>query len=155
MNTTDKDFPQTLYAAATSWVGTPFKPLHAAKGVGVDCANLTYAVLVEAGIALPDMGAPTFGKTADDRFMSVIEDFLGAYVSSGTLCGVDDVADPEIRSGDVLLFQVSRRVMHLTLAVSADEMVHVFGKSRPTAIVAIDARWRERLTKHYRVADNG
>jgi len=152
MMTTDPDFPAALLASARSWEGTPFRQLHAERGIGIDCANLTYAVLRDAGIAVPDLGAPTFGKSADVPFGTVIGEFLADLVAAGTIVPVDDVTAPEIQPGDVLLYQISRRIQHVALALDAQTQIHAWPERR-AAIVAFDAGWRRKLKTHYRLTN--
>lgn len=153
MKTTDADFPAALEAAAQGWVGTPFRRLHASKGIGVDCANSVYGCLSNSGLAMPDLGAPTFGKSADIDFQSVIGDFLASLVTSGTLVSVDDLAAPQVVAGDVLLYRINARTQHVTMAIDAARQLHTW-PGRLTEIVAIDARWRNRLIAHYRLSEN-
>jgi hypothetical protein len=152
MKTTDADFPAALEKAAEGWVGTPFRTLHATKDIGVDCANAVYGCLGDAGLAMPDLGAPTFGKSADVPFQSVIEEFLTSLVEAGTLVVVDDLSAPKITAGDVLLYRINARTQHVTVALDAALQLHTW-PGRLTAIVAIDARWRNRLITHYRLTN--
>ncbi|MBN2069099.1 MAG: hypothetical protein JW739_05630 [Opitutales bacterium] len=151
MKTTDPEFESTLRAAAEKWVGTSFRRLHCEMNVGVDCANITYAVLSDSGLQLPEMRAPTFGKTVDQSFDNIISEFLADFVKSEAFTILDDLDNPDIRPGDILLFRVTKAMQHLTAAVSATEQLSVW-PSRPAAIIAIDAKWRRRLIGHYRYA---
>ena len=152
MKTTDADFQTTLLAAAETWRGTPFRTLQATKGIGVDCANVVYGCLCDADISMPDLGAPTFGESADVPFQSVIEEVLSKLVEKGTITLIDDLPTPSIKAGDILLYRINRRTQHITLAVSATDQLHAW-PGKLVEIVAIDTRWKNRLKGHYRLTN--
>jgi cell wall-associated NlpC family hydrolase len=152
MKTTDVDFPAALRAAAEGWVGTPFRPLHSRQGIAVDCANSVYATLRDAGVSVPEIGAPTFGMSPDTDFGNQIGSMADKLVVAGTLQTVDDLSSPQIQPGDVLLCRVNGRTQHMAVAVSSTEHLCVW-PGRDAAIAAIDPRLLKRLIKHYRLTN--
>jgi cell wall-associated NlpC family hydrolase len=112
----DPDFEQVLRLAAEGWHGTPFIPLHGQRGVGVDCANLVYGVLLDAGVELPDVGAPTFGFSPDSNYLEDLNGFCDRLPFLSR-------AEPPILPGDVLVFQVSAIRQHMALALSPELML--------------------------------
>jgi len=152
MKTTDADFPSALHASAEAWVGTPFARLHSTLGIGADCTGLVYGVLVDAGVELPDMGAPTFGQSADINFAAVIEAFL---LRMDSLDRLDDLGpDLDVRAGDLLLYQITRRTQHLTLALDDRTQIQAWPR-REAEIVAFDGLWARKLVGHWRLRDGG
>lgn len=149
MKTTDPDFPAALLAAAEAWAGTPFARLHSARGVGADCTGLVHGVLVDAGVELPEMGAPSFGATADINYAAAIGAFLAA---SDAFAPIADLAAPDIRSGDLLLYRINRRTQHLALALDARSQVHTW-PGRDAEIMSIDRHWLLRLVGHWRLTN--
>ncbi len=144
MKQNDPDFEQVLRLAAEGWHGTPFIPLHGQRGVGVDCANLVYGVLLDAGVELPDVGAPTFGFSPDSNYL---EDLNGLCARLPFLSR----AEPPILQGDVLVFQVSSMRQHMALALSPELMLHTW-PSR--GVIESDLRqsiWQRRLVSIFRI----
>jgi cell wall-associated NlpC family hydrolase len=151
MKTTDPAFPAALRASAEAWEGTPFVRLHSQRGVGADCTGLCHGVLVKAGAELPEMGAPTFGASADINFSAAIGAFLAR---SGAFALVADLSAPDIRPGDLLLYQITARTQHLALALDAATRIQAW-PGRVAEIVAIDRPSLRRLVEHWRLAENG
>lgn len=149
MKTTDPSFPAALRSAAEAWEGTPFVRLHSQRGVGADCTGLCHGVLVDAGAELPEMGAPTFGATADTNYAAAIGDFLA---SSHAFKKVDDLAAPDIRPGDLLLYQITKGTQHLALALDAQTRIQAW-PNRGAEIVAIDRPSLRRLVGHWRLSN--
>ncbi len=140
----DPDFEQVLRLAAEGWHGTPFIPLHGQRGVGVDCANLVYEVLRDAGIETPDVGAPTFGLSPDDHYLEDLDGFCGdlPFLSR---------AEPPILVGDVLVFRASAKKQHMALALSENVILHAW-PSR--GVIESDLRqsiWQRRLLSIFRL----
>lgn len=149
MKLTDPLFPAALLIAAKAWEGTPFVRLHSQRGVGADCTGLCHGVLAEAGAELPEMGAPTFGATADINFAAAIGAFLR---NSDAFIEVNDRADPDIRPGDLLLYRITNDTQHLALALDAQTRIHTY-PDRGAEIVAIDRPSLRRLVGHWRLAN--
>ena len=147
MKPDDPNFEQALRLAADGWHGTQFIPLHGRRGVGVDCANLVYCVLRDAGVNLPDVGAPTFGFSPDSNYLQDLEGF----------CERLPFLPPTILpilTGDVLVFQVSAVRQHMGLALSPNLMLHTWPSRGVIESDLRQSRWQNRLVSLFRLTHN-
>lgn len=144
MKPTDPEFPEALQQAGSRWLGTPFIPLHGQRDVGVDCANLVYCVLRDAGVDLLDVGAPTFGFSPDSNYLEDLDGFCERLPFLHATI-------PPVLPGDILVFQVSAIRQHMALALSPDVMLHTWpGRGVIESDLRQD-RWMKRLVSIFRV----
>jgi len=140
----DPEFERALRLAAEGWHGTPFIPLHGQRGVGVDCAHLVYGVLRDARVEMPDVGAPTFGFSPDCNYLEDLNGFCARLPFLSR-------AEPPIRPGDVLVFQVSSIRQHMGLALSPELMLHTWPSRGVLASDLRQSRWQNRLISIFRI----
>jgi len=140
----DPHFDRALRLAAEGWHGTPFVPLHGQRGVGVDCANLVYGVLLDAGVELPDVDAPAFRFSPDCNYLEDLNGFCARLPFLSR-------AEPPIRPGDVLVFQVSSIRQHMGLALSPELMLHTWPSRGVIESDLRQSRWQNRLISIFRI----
>lgn len=110
-------------AAVMSWCRTPFHHNARVKGAGVDCVNLTYGALHEAG-AIEEVSIPAYAPdwmlhSDDDRLI----DGLKRYA--------DEVAGPPERKplpGDIVVWRVGRAFAHVALVTDWPTIVHAYNR---------------------------
>ena len=127
-----------IVAEARSWIGTPYHPDAAIKGVGVDCARFVAEVHFNAG-AVERTGHEAY---APDWFAHTAEQRLRAEVMRHGF----EIAEPEVKPGDVVLYRLGRVYAHAAIVVDwPREIIHAHLLSRMVrAMAPFDADLRRR-----------
>lgn len=111
---------ERVVAEARSWLGTPWRHLAAAKGAGVDCAQLLRMVYTDAGLVEPfDTGyypADWMMHRSEERLLEWIERYM--------------VPAPAALPGDVAAWHFGRCFSHGAIVVEWPVVIHAFRKER-------------------------
>ena len=132
--------PNTIVAAARSWLGTPWHHQGRLKHVGVDCIGLAVGVAREIGLTVEDQ--TDYGREPD---ADLLLEKLHLHCER-----VDDW-----QPGDILLFAISGpRARHVGFATDIG-MIHAHAPARRVVEHGIDATWRQRIIGAWRLPDHG
>ena len=105
---------------ARSWIGTPFKHQHRAKGVGVDCAGLVIGVARVLGFVSPDFDINGYARSPDGRTLIDECDRHMERVSRETMA-----------PGDVVMVRWEREPQHVGILSDYPHgglaWIHAFG----------------------------
>jgi NlpC/P60 family putative phage cell wall peptidase len=105
-----------VVAEARSWIGTPYHHLAAVKGVGVDCAMLTWSVFNALDLfEVPDPRPYPHEwhlHRSEERFLLSFETWAHRVEAP--------------RPGDIALFRYGRTVSHSGILTSTTTMVHAY-----------------------------
>jgi cell wall-associated NlpC family hydrolase len=108
-----------VVAEARTWIRTPYHHLADIKGVGVDCAMLTWRVFHDLGlINVPDPRPYPIHwhlHRSEERYLLSFETWAHQ---------LDKGQTPQ--PGDIALFTFGRTVSHSGVLTSADTMVHSY-----------------------------
>ena len=120
-----------VIAEAMTWLGTPWRHMARAKGVGVDCANLPIAVYGACGLIAP-FDPPPYPRDwhihrNEERIVPVIERF-GREI------------DPaEARDADLLVFRIGRVFSHCAIVLELGRRgVHASVRERAVTLCHLD-----------------
>lgn len=106
-----------ISAVAKKWIGTPFFPHMAKRGIGADCVQLAAAVYQEAGVLPNEIELPKYHLSAGDHInSSVVIDWL---LKSEWF---QPEAAPE--TGSLITFQIGRVEHHVGVMTTANTFVH-------------------------------
>lgn len=97
--------PAEVIAEAYTWMGTPWRHQHRAKGVAVDCAGLVIGVARELGLVAPDFDFTGYGRQADGTLLAVCERFM------------QRIPRDQMAAGDVLVLAVESDPQHMGVLV--------------------------------------
>jgi NlpC/P60 family putative phage cell wall peptidase len=128
-----------ILAAASGWLGTPYRHQGSTKGVGCDCLGLVRGVWREVYGAEPERAgpyAPDWAETgSEDRL-------LAAAARHCTPIEID-----ERRAGDLVVFRWRLRAMskHLGILVARDRFLHAYEGHAVMASPLI-AQWQRRIS---------
>jgi NlpC/P60 family putative phage cell wall peptidase len=131
---------------ATRWLGTPFHPHAALKGVGCDCYGLitgVYSAVTGREVVLPTDYPPQW---------RVIADYAPRY-REHLLSFAEQVVTPSV--GDVLVFAINSREAHLGILVNEHSFIHARGE-RGVGTVCLNPfneKWRARHHATYRLKE--
>lgn len=130
---------QAVVDAAQSWIGTPFYPHMAKKGVGADCVHLALAIYQEAGLVPTRVELPKEYRLAggDHLEKSLVLSWLET-------CGyVEPDTGPFL--GDVITLRVGRVDHHVGIVIGETKFIQSI---RNFGVIVCDLRdttWRKRL----------
>jgi NlpC/P60 family putative phage cell wall peptidase len=130
---------------ARSWIGTRWVHQACVKGIGADCIGLI------AGVAA------ALGSTEAARFLRTPEwRNYGRHPLPAFMFGVcDQLMDRiEIDSAihaDVLVFRCGKHPMHFGIITCHATMIHSWLMARRVCEHRIDAAWRSRIERAYRI----
>lgn len=135
--------PDTIVAAARSWIGTPYRHQASLKGVGCDCLGLLRGVWREVVGPEPEATPPYSGDWAEAGG----GDLLTAAASRHLI----EVARADLAAGDVLFFRYRQDLpaKHCAIATGPDAMVHAH-QGAAVAEVAIRPWWDRHLAGVFR-----
>ena len=138
--------PADLVAEARSWTGTPWVHQASCKGSGADCIGFIAGAAANAGsadarrfLATPEWRS--YGRDPNPAFMFAVCDEL-----------MDRIAIADATVGDVLIFFCGdRRPLHFGLITEPGKMIHNWLTARRVCEHQLDAGWRARIVRAYRV----
>jgi cell wall-associated NlpC family hydrolase len=132
-----------VVAAATSFVGTPYRHMGRAKGSGggVDCAQLVWCVFHECGLT-PDM--PLEPYPPDFMLHQGVERYMKIVLDRA-----HEIPETRTKPGDVVLYRVGRLFAHGGIIVDPGwpHIVHAWADAR---MVIADKGDKHRLARRPR-----
>lgn len=129
---------QAVVDEALSWCGTPWHHEASLKGVGVDCAQLLRAVMVNLGVEIraPDHYPPDWHlHRSEERLLGFVLEY----------CVEIDEAD--LQPGDILLWRIGRCFSHGAFYIGGGEIVHAIMREGITRRALLDEgelAWRNK-----------
>lgn len=112
------DWREAVVAEVRSWIGTPYHHLGDVKGVGVDCAMLTWRVYHDLGLFdVPDPRPYPYHwhlHRDEERYLLNFETWAHRRKVG------------EQQPGDIALFHFGRTVSHSGILTSPSTMVHAY-----------------------------
>lgn len=152
----DPQAAHSLITEAGGWVGTPFAPYAALKGVGVDCIHLAAELYIRTG-ALPDVPLPFYNL--DHSAHHATSDLFAKIEATGRFSTIWDEEHPEralpddpacLLVGDLFCFRFGAAPFHLGVHLGNRLFLHVLARRRTMVSTLEDATWRSRLARIYR-----
>ena len=129
---------------ALSWVGTPFFPHMARKGIGADCVTQALAIFQEAGLLPSGIKFPDYNLADGDHLSeSTVLKWL-ELTNWFTRCDTIDV-------GDLITFRIGKVVHHVGVAVDAVQFVHNIRGYGSILSRIDDSTWSKRLVSIFRL----
>ena len=111
-----------VVAAARGWLNTPFHHAAQVKGVGVDCVHLIEAAYREAGVIEGVEIEAYSPQIMLHRGEEAVIPYLLRYGR--------EIAEADVRAGDVALYKVGRSFSHAAIVVDwPTRIVHAHSKS--------------------------
>lgn len=141
-----RDRQAQLVKAALEWIGTPFHPHAALKGVGVDCVWLAAQLYIECGV-LRRFDPPRYTMDGGQHSeLSQVCEFL-----DGSPAFVRVLETPfDLQVGDLLCFRMGRVVHHVGVVLTERTFIHVRQHYSVDQSHLDDPTWRKRLAAVYR-----
>jgi len=137
--------PDCIVTEATTWLGTPYHHHARVKGAGVDCAQLLYAVFVDALGLAPSFEIDAY--PADWMMHRSEERFLSYIVEHAR-----EVKKPQ--AGDIALFKWGRCFAHGAIVVNWPTVIHAdINAGRVSMDDADQGRFAGREVKFFRVQE--
>jgi len=148
----NKDRQSALYAAAQSWLGTPFFPAAQSRGHGVDCVRYA-AALMEATGALTNFTFPVYTlDSAKHTTRSQLLDYLlNTAPCAGRLVFVP-VHGPRL-PGDLYALRSGRTDHHLAVHLPWEKVTHCIEDAGVVIHEASDEDFRKRILYILRVLE--
>ena len=112
---------QRISDAAKKWLGTPYMNNTMVRGVGVDCAYLLVAALVDSGVMRADW--LEIENYSNEWHLHHSEEKYLKYVQQ--VADEVDMTSP-IKEGDFLLYQYGRCISHGAIYVGDGLVIHSF-----------------------------
>ncbi len=123
---------------ALDWIGTPFYPGQARKGVGADCVQFALRVYKEAGIIPLNVRLPQYNLGDGDHLSTGL---VLPWIES---CGFF-VREEIPRIGSLLTFEFGRVPHHVGVMVSGQEFVQAIRGYGVRKFTLQDSTWSKRL----------
>ena len=138
--------PADIFAAARSWLGTPYHHQAAVKGAGCDCLGLVRGVYEEL-YGKPAEAPPPYSR--DWAEASAIETMIEAARRHLVPVDLHDA-----RAGDVVIFRLRSGAMakHAAILSGEQRMIHAM-EGAPACEVHINSWWRRRMAAAFRFPD--
>jgi hypothetical protein len=127
------------------WKDTPFVRLQCNLGGGIDCGNLAFVLLQEAGAVMPNIHSPSFDFVIGDDYKGKLNDVLTATS--------EFVALPKnitVQAGDVLVFQLNRGQQHIGTMIDSEFFAHAWPGTTPRKSNLLQDRWQKKLIQVWR-----
>jgi NlpC/P60 family putative phage cell wall peptidase len=134
-----------ILAEARSWIGTPWLHQASCKGVGADCIGFGAGVAAACGSAEAKRFLATpewrrYGRHPEADFLFRVCDEL-----------MDRIEISAATVGDVLVFNCGKHPMHFGIVGDDGRMLHAYLKARRVCEHQLDAGWRARIERAYRI----
>lgn len=134
-----------IIAEAALWVGTPWRHQASVRGVGADCIGFVAGVAKACGSpeAKRFLGTPEwrrYGRHPQPSFLFAVCDEL-----------MDRITVSEATVADVLIFNCGKHPMHFGFLAGGDRMMHAYLTARRVCEHQLDAGWRARIERAYRI----
>lgn len=135
---------ERIIEEARSWIGTPFYPHVAIKGVGADCVTFALRVFQSAGAIPESQALPEYSLDGGSHLQeSAVTNWLAA---TGYFHKVQTA--PGI--GDVITFKVGRVDHHVGIVVAKTKFVHCIRRYGVVESDLRDETWSSRLKSIWR-----
>jgi cell wall-associated NlpC family hydrolase len=129
---------------AQSWVGTPFFPKMALKGVGADCVSQALAIYQEAALLPSGIQLPDYNLAGGDHLNE--STVLAWLNTSGFFVPCDTLA-----AGRLPVFRIGKVVHHVGVAVDSLQFVHNIRGYGSILSRIDDSTWSKRLEAIFRL----
>jgi cell wall-associated NlpC family hydrolase len=138
-------FPEKVARIARTWIGTPFYPHQARKGVGCDCVSMARAVFEEAGLVPSnEKPFPQYDMGGSDHLKSsLVVEWLAT-------CKWFEPRDGMPRQGDVVTFAVGKVAHHVGIMVTDKMFVQAIRRYGVVELPLRDSTWSKRLRTVWR-----
>lgn len=148
---TNESTGQKIANAAISWLGTPYQNNAMVRGVGVDCAYLLVAAVVESGLMpkdklnIEDYSNEWHLHHSEEKYLKYVEQVADKV----------DLENDILEIGDFLLYQFGRCISHGAIYIGNGLVIHAFVDygvifSKLEDVIFNDSRARSRLRAIYR-----
>lgn len=148
---TNESTGQKIANAAISWLGTPYQNNAMVRGVGVDCAYLLVAAVVESGLMpkdklnIEDYSNEWHLHHSEEKYLKYVEQVADKV----------DLENDILEIGDFLLYQFGRCISHGAIYIGNGLVIHAFVDygvifSKLEDVIFNDSRGRSRLRAVYR-----
>lgn len=148
---TNESTGQKIANAAISWLGTPYQNNAMVRGVGVDCAYLLVAAVVESGLMpkdklnIEDYSNEWHLHHSEEKYLKYVEQVADKV----------DLENDILEIGDFLLYQFGRCISHGAIYIGNGLVIHAFVDygvifSKLEDVIFNDSRGRSRLRAIYR-----
>lgn len=135
--------PEHIAKVAKEWVGTPFFPYMAKKGVGADCVHLALAIYQEAGVVPAWESLPRYHLDGGEHLdKSIVIQWLESHPY------MIWVESPEI--GDLITLQYGRVIHHVGVMVGERMFVQCIRKYGVIESDLRDPTWSQRVQSVWR-----
>lgn len=148
---TNESTGQKIANAAIRWLGTPYQNNAMVRGVGVDCAYLLVAAVVESGLMpkdklnIEDYSNEWHLHHSEEKYLKYVEQVADKV----------DLENDILEIGDFLLYQFGRCISHGAIYIGNGLVIHAFVDygvifSKLEDVIFNDSRGRSRLRAVYR-----
>lgn len=148
---TNESTGQKIANAAIRWLGTPYQNNAMVRGVGVDCAYLLVAAVVESGLMpkdklnIEDYSNEWHLHHSEEKYLKYVEQVADKV----------DLKNDILEIGDFLLYQFGRCISHGAIYIGNGLVIHAFVDygvifSKLEDVIFNDSRGRSRLRAVYR-----
>ncbi len=140
------DRQRRLVEVARSWLGTPFHPHAAIRGVGVDCVHLLAEIYRETGLfAGYELPRYTMGG-GDHADVSLVISWLEAHPRFRRI----DLAFEALAAGDLVTFRLGRVAHHVGLVLGDRTFLHAIRDCGVLESRIDEKTYARRLLQAYR-----
>ena len=127
---------EDIVAEALSWIGTPFHDCAGIKGVGTDCANFPYGVVVSLGLGparrIPPYSPQVMMHSNAELFVPIVLEYANELPPDST-----------ILPADLVLWKMGRSFSHGAIIIDWPRVVHACS---PHGVIRDDALRNPRLS---------
>jgi cell wall-associated NlpC family hydrolase len=142
---TEETLRQKIVKVARSWVGTPFFPHTAKKGVGADCVHFALEVYKEAGAVPQDTSLPEGYSLGGGDHLE--RSLVVSWLSS---CKWVAPEDGWPQPGSVVTFQFGRVAHHVAIVTDGNLFVHAVRDYGVIELNLKDPTWTKRLRSSWK-----
>lgn len=136
---------EEIIAEAVAWIGTRWQHQASCKGVGTDCVGFIAGVAAncdspEARVFLNSLELRRYGRTPAPEFMyKCCDEFMERIPSN------------EVQIADIMLFRQGNHPMHFGFLAPNNTMIHAWAVARKVVKHQLDAQWKSRIIRTYRL----
>lgn len=127
---------------AAKWIGTPFYPHMAKRGIGADCVHMALEIFKESGLIPKDTTLPSYRLDSGDHLDSSI--VLKWLESSGLMEKVEDM-----QPGGLVVLKVGRVEHHVGVAISSFKFVQAIRRYGVIESDLRDSTWAQRIRSYW------
>jgi len=136
-----------IVAEALTWVDTPYHHAAKLKGSGVDCAQLLYAVFIDALHLVPPID---FSEYPSDWMWHRSEEIFLSHVQTSA----QEVFDPQ--PGDVAMFKWGHCFAHGSIVMDWPFVIHACVRTKKVTLIdARQGKFADREVRFFRVDGEG